>query len=126
MVMATTDTEEAVTLPWRMDDESWNHWTQGRGRQTASDVVRPVVRGDDPLVTAMRQALSKRVHVHLRPAQPEHLGTAHAGVEAEAEGVAGDRVAQRGLEAPVPARQHATVKVAGTAITAVLEVAQPA
>ena len=40
MVMVTTDTEETVTLRWRMDDESWSHWTQGRGRQTASDVVR--------------------------------------------------------------------------------------
>ena len=43
MVMATTDTEETVTLRWRMDDESWSHWAQGRGRQTASDVVRAEV-----------------------------------------------------------------------------------
>ena len=47
-----------------------------------------------------------RREVHLCPAQPEHLGAAHAGVEAEAEGVAGDRIANRGLDAAVPAGQH--------------------
>lgn len=45
-------------------------------------------------------------HVNLRPGEPGHLGEAHAGVEPKAEGVAGHRVAHRGLEAPVPARQH--------------------
>ena len=32
-----------------------------------------------------------RRHVHMRPFQAEHLGLAHAGIEAETEGVAGDR-----------------------------------
>ena len=36
----------------------------------------------------------------------DHLGKAHAGVQAEAEGAAHHRVAHRGLESPVPARQH--------------------
>ena len=45
MVMATNDMEETVTLRWTMDDESWSHWTQGRGRQTASDVIRAGVDG---------------------------------------------------------------------------------
>ena len=45
------------------------------------------------------------IEVDLRPAQPEDLGAAHAGVEAETEGVAGDGVAHRGLEAPVPTGQ---------------------
>ena len=46
------------------------------------------------------------VHVHLRPSQAEHLGATHAGIEADAEGVAGDGVAHRGLDALVPAGQH--------------------
>lgn len=45
-------------------------------------------------------------HVDLRPSKRDHLGEAHAGVEAESKGVAGHRVAHRGLESPVPARQH--------------------
>ena len=45
-------------------------------------------------------------HVDLRPHERNHLGEARAGIEAEAEGVAGHRVAYRSLEAPVPARQH--------------------
>ena len=31
--------EETITLRWSMDDESWSHWAQGRGKQTASSVV---------------------------------------------------------------------------------------
>ena len=31
--------KETITLRWSMDDESWSHWTQGRGKQTASAVV---------------------------------------------------------------------------------------
>ena len=45
-------------------------------------------------------------HVDLRRGERDHLSEAHAGVEAEAEGVASHRVAHRGLEAPVPARLH--------------------
>ena len=45
-------------------------------------------------------------HVDLRPGERDHLGEAHACVEAETEGVADDRVAHGGLESPVPARQH--------------------
>ena len=45
-------------------------------------------------------------HVDLRPRERDHLGETHAGIEAEAEGVTRHRVAHRGLEAPVPARQH--------------------
>ena len=45
-------------------------------------------------------------HVDLRRCERDYLGEAHAGVEAEVEGVARHRVAHRGLEAPVPARQH--------------------
>ena len=45
-------------------------------------------------------------HVDLRPREHDHLGEAHAGIEAEAEGVTRHRVAHRGLEAPVPAWQH--------------------
>ena len=41
--MAMNDTEETVTLRWTMDDESWSHWTQGRGRRTVSEVVRAEV-----------------------------------------------------------------------------------
>ena len=45
-------------------------------------------------------------HVDQSPGERDYLGEAHAGVEAEAVGVARHRVAHRGLEAPVPARQH--------------------
>ena len=31
--------KETITLRWSMDDESLSHWTQGRGKQTASAVV---------------------------------------------------------------------------------------
>ena len=31
--------KEKVTVSWSMDDESWSHWAQGRGKQTASAVV---------------------------------------------------------------------------------------
>ena len=31
--------KETITLRWSMDDESWSHWTQGRGKQTVSAVV---------------------------------------------------------------------------------------
>ena len=57
--MVTTDAEETVTLRWRMDGESWSHWTQGRGRRTASDVVRAGVdeiRGND----ATRERIRRR------------------------------------------------------------------
>ena len=38
--MKANGTEETITLGWSMDDEAWSHWAQGRGRQTATDVVR--------------------------------------------------------------------------------------
>ena len=44
-------------------------------------------------------------HVHLRPAQPEHLGAAHTGIQTGAEGVTGDGIALGGLDTPVPTRQ---------------------
>ena len=44
-------------------------------------------------------------HVDLRPGEGNDFREPHAGVEAEAEGVADDRVAHRRLEATVPARQ---------------------
>lgn len=28
-----------ITLTWSMDDESWSHWTQGRGRKTEQAVI---------------------------------------------------------------------------------------
>ena len=31
--------EETITLRWSMDDESWSHWAQGRGKQTVSAVI---------------------------------------------------------------------------------------
>ena len=31
--------EETITLKWSMDDKSWSHWAQGRGRKTASAVI---------------------------------------------------------------------------------------
>ena len=48
--------EETVTLSWKMDDESWNHWAQGQGQQTVSAVV---LEGDrqtlaPPLATASK------------------------------------------------------------------------
>ena len=43
--------------------------------------------------------------VDLRPGEGDHLGEAHAGVEAEAECIAYDRIAHRRLEASVPAWQ---------------------
>ena len=33
------DNLETITLSWSMDDESWSHWAQGRGKQTARAVV---------------------------------------------------------------------------------------
>ena len=30
---------ETITLNWTMDDASWSHWAQGRGKQTVSSVV---------------------------------------------------------------------------------------
>ena len=45
-------------------------------------------------------------HVDLRPSERDHLGETHTGVEPEAEDVGDERVAHRGLEGPVPARQH--------------------
>lgn len=44
-------------------------------------------------------------HVDLRPGEGNHFREPHSGVESEAEGVAGDRVAHRRLEAAVPAWQ---------------------
>ena len=31
--------KETITLCWSIDDESWSHWAQGRGQQTARAVV---------------------------------------------------------------------------------------
>ena len=31
---------EKLTLCWKMDDEAWSHWVQGRGRKAISDVIR--------------------------------------------------------------------------------------
>ena len=38
--MKANGTEETITLRWSMDDEAWGHWAQGRGRKTATDVIR--------------------------------------------------------------------------------------
>ena len=45
-------------------------------------------------------------HIDLRPGEGDHLGEAHAHVESEAECVADNHVAHRGLEATVPAWQY--------------------
>lgn len=37
--MATNSPKETITLSWLMDDDSWSHWAQGRGRQAVSTVV---------------------------------------------------------------------------------------
>lgn len=37
--MAWLSPKETITLKWSMDDESWSHWAQGRGRQSVSTVV---------------------------------------------------------------------------------------
>ena len=58
--------------------------------------------------TAQRWCLGER----------EHLGEPHTGVEAKAEGVAGDWVAHRGFEASVPARQHLGRRLDATAARA--------
>lgn len=31
--------QETITLTWSMDDESWCHWAQGRGRKTVHAVI---------------------------------------------------------------------------------------
>ena len=56
----------------------------------------------------------------------DHLGEAHAGVEAEAEGVARHRVAHRGLEVPVPARKHLGRRLDAAAARAARAVQPPA
>ena len=33
------DPKETIILRWSMDDESWSHWAQGRGKQTVRAVV---------------------------------------------------------------------------------------
>ena len=66
---------------------------------------RPRLPGDGQLQRLAGPGLldpeRHRVHVYLRPAQPQNLVAAHAGVEAETEGVARDVVAHGGLDAPV-------------------------
>ena len=37
--MAWFSPKETITLSWSIDDDSWSHWAQGRGRQTVSAVV---------------------------------------------------------------------------------------
>ena len=37
--MAWFSSKETITLNWSMDDDSWGHWAQGRGRQTVSAVI---------------------------------------------------------------------------------------
>lgn len=37
--MAWFSPKETITLKWSMDEDSWSHWAQGRGRQTVSAVV---------------------------------------------------------------------------------------
>lgn len=37
--MATNNPKETITLSWLMDDASWSHWAQGRGREAVSAVV---------------------------------------------------------------------------------------
>ena len=32
--------KETITLTWSMDDKSWSHWAQGRGRKTVHAVIR--------------------------------------------------------------------------------------
>ena len=53
------DISEVFSLRWTMDDESWSHWAQGRGRQTVSEVVHAEVekvrKGD-----AVRERIRKR------------------------------------------------------------------
>ena len=31
--------KETITLTWSMDDKSWGHWAQGRGRKTVHAVI---------------------------------------------------------------------------------------
>ena len=31
--------KETITLSWSMDDKSWSHWAQGRGKKTVSAVI---------------------------------------------------------------------------------------
>ena len=49
-------------------------------------------------------------HIDPRPCERDHLGEAQAGLEAEAEGVADDRVAHRGLK---PRCQRGSASAAG-------------
>ena len=36
--------EETITLRWSMDDKSWSHWAQGRGKQTVRAVILEELR----------------------------------------------------------------------------------
>ena len=67
---------EMITLKWTMDDESWSHWAQGRGKQTASFVVleglRTIRENQDALekIRSAARSLSYDFHDSLR--DPPH------------------------------------------------------
>lgn len=37
--MAVNRSKGTITLTWSMDDESWSHWAQGRGKKTEQAIV---------------------------------------------------------------------------------------
>ena len=56
--------EETITLRWSMDDESWSHWAQGRGKQTVSTVILEGLRAiqkDQVALENIRSCITKEV-----------------------------------------------------------------
>ena len=56
--------EETITLRWSMDDESWSHWAQGRGKQTVSAVILEelhAIQKDQAVLENIRSCITKKV-----------------------------------------------------------------
>ena len=67
---------EMITLKWSMDDESWSHWAQGRGKETASFVVLEglcaIRENQDALEKIRSTARSLSYNFHDPPRDPPH------------------------------------------------------
>ena len=56
--------KETITLRWSMDDESWSHWAQGRGKQTVSAVVLEglhAIQENQDALESIRSCITKKV-----------------------------------------------------------------
>ena len=56
--------KETITLSWSMDDESWSHWAQGRGKKTVSAVILEelhAIQKDQAALKNIRSCITKKV-----------------------------------------------------------------